>query len=164
MGLFERMMEYANRFDQEMKTTGEAAHKSESQASSSSSITDVPPALRSASTTISPAEHELSRELAHFAQDRLPCVRYYLVFSGEVQGVGFRWNNQGLANEHHLTGWVRNLSNGSVEMEIQGTPASVSEHLARVHAYYQRFRNQVVLDSYNQRAPIEGEKSFSVRY
>lgn len=48
-------------------------------------------------------------------------LRYYIVVDGRVQGVGFRYYCQMNATNLNLTGWVRNMSNGMVEMEVQGT-------------------------------------------
>lgn len=47
-------------------------------------------------------------------------VRYYIVVEGRVQGVGFRYFCQMNASNLNLTGWVRNMDNGMVEMEVQG--------------------------------------------
>ena len=44
-------------------------------------------------------------------------VRKYIIVTGRVQGVGFRYHAMNLAMEYDLTGWVRNLYNGGVEME-----------------------------------------------
>lgn len=46
--------------------------------------------------------------------------RYHIIASGRVQGVGFRYFVHNLALEMNLSGWVRNLHNGQVEMEVQG--------------------------------------------
>jgi len=46
--------------------------------------------------------------------------RYYIVFSGRVQGVGFRYILTMLAKQLKVTGFVKNLSNGSVEAQAQG--------------------------------------------
>ena len=46
--------------------------------------------------------------------------RYYIVYSGQVQGVGFRWRLMQIAYKYNLTGYVRNLANGNVETEVQG--------------------------------------------
>lgn len=43
---------------------------------------------------------------------------YY--FYGRVQGVGFRYYAVQKANQLGLTGWVKNLYDGSVEMEVEG--------------------------------------------
>lgn len=47
-------------------------------------------------------------------------VRYHMIFSGKVQYVGFRLEIEQLALRLQLTGWIKNLENGNVEMEIQG--------------------------------------------
>lgn len=52
-------------------------------------------------------------------------VRKYIIVTGRVQGVGFRYHAMNMAMECHLTGWVRNMSNGGVEMEVQGTQEQV---------------------------------------
>lgn len=41
-------------------------------------------------------------------------------FYGRVQGVGFRYYAVQKANQLGLTGWVKNLYDGSVEMEVEG--------------------------------------------
>ena len=47
-------------------------------------------------------------------------VRRHIIFSGRVQGVGFRYRAFYAAKEFGLAGWVRNLYDGTVEMEVQG--------------------------------------------
>ncbi|CUN50173.1 acylphosphatase [Mitsuokella jalaludinii] len=54
-------------------------------------------------------------------------VRYFGRATGRVQGVGFRMFVQQHASELGLTGWVRNMEDGSVEMEIQGDPEKVDK-------------------------------------
>ncbi|HZI20525.1 MAG TPA: acylphosphatase [Pyrinomonadaceae bacterium] len=51
-------------------------------------------------------------------------ARRYLV-SGEVQGVGFRFFAQRIAARHQVTGYVRNLADGSVEALAEGTAEGV---------------------------------------
>jgi acylphosphatase len=46
--------------------------------------------------------------------------RYYLNAEGRVQGVGFRYFVYEHAIKMKLTGYVKNLDDGSVDMEIQG--------------------------------------------
>ena len=50
-----------------------------------------------------------------------PILRKHMVFSGWVQGVGFRWRAKQAARAVGATGWVRNEYDGSVTMELQGT-------------------------------------------
>ena len=47
-------------------------------------------------------------------------IRKHILFYGRVQGVGFRYHATYKASLLGLTGWVRNLEDGSVEMEVQG--------------------------------------------
>ncbi|MHC1681788.1 MAG: acylphosphatase [Clostridiaceae bacterium] len=47
-------------------------------------------------------------------------VRYYMIISGRVQGVGFRYFVLMAASSLGLTGWVRNCDNGNVEIQVQG--------------------------------------------
>jgi acylphosphatase len=56
-------------------------------------------------------------------------VRLRLVVSGRVQGVGFRWFIREAARRHRLAGWVRNRSDGSVELEASGDDAAFQEFL-----------------------------------
>ena len=47
-------------------------------------------------------------------------VRKHIFFYGRVRGVGFRYYAVQKANQLGLTGWVKNLYDGSVEMEVEG--------------------------------------------
>ena len=53
-------------------------------------------------------------------------IRWRLRYTGRVQGVGFRFTVRGLARECKVTGWVKNLDDGGVLIEAQGTPDQVS--------------------------------------
>ena len=46
--------------------------------------------------------------------------RYYILYRGRVQGVGFRWRLMQIAYKYNLTGFVKNLDNGDVMSEVQG--------------------------------------------
>ena len=54
-----------------------------------------------------------------------PVERRHIRFYGRVQGVGFRYHIMYDARNHGLTGWVKNLADGSVEVEIQGPSAMI---------------------------------------
>jgi len=47
-------------------------------------------------------------------------IREHIIFHGRVQGVGFRYQAMYAARSFDLTGWVENLPDGSVEMEVRG--------------------------------------------
>jgi acylphosphatase len=59
-------------------------------------------------------------------------IRYHLRFTGQVQGVGFRWTATRAANVLGLTGWVYNAWDGSVEMEVQGDEQSIDQMIAAI--------------------------------
>lgn len=52
-------------------------------------------------------------------------VRYFGTATGRVQGVGFRMFVQQNAMELGITGWVKNMSDGTVTMELQGSQAAI---------------------------------------
>ena len=52
-------------------------------------------------------------------------VRAHVLVSGRVQGVGFGAFTSRRAHTHGLAGWVRNLIDGRVETEVQGSKFSV---------------------------------------
>ncbi len=54
-------------------------------------------------------------------------VRKAITVYGFVQGVGFRYRTVHAANAVGCTGWVRNNSDGSVSMEIQGTEEQIDK-------------------------------------
>ncbi len=63
-------------------------------------------------------------------------VARHIIFIGRVQGVGFRFTAHRMANRHQLTGFVRNLSNGSVEMLAQGTTDDIDDCIEDIKEYY----------------------------
>ena len=54
------------------------------------------------------------------------------VVRGRVQGVGYRFFASRAARELGLSGWVRNLPDGSVETLVEGEDAPVAQYLSRV--------------------------------
>ena len=52
-------------------------------------------------------------------------IRMQIIFEGIVQGVGFRFEVGRTAEYLGLTGWVRNLSDGTVEAEVQGEKSKI---------------------------------------
>lgn len=47
-------------------------------------------------------------------------VAKHVIFSGHVQGVGFRYTAHHIARRYDVTGFVRNVPDGTVEMLLQG--------------------------------------------
>ena len=90
--------------------------------------------------------------------------RLKLRFTGQVQGVGFRWTARHVANELGLTGWVRNEPDGSVSMELQGTTAQVGTFFTLFDRAYQRYPLRYVIDEREDIEPVKGESAFHVRF
>jgi acylphosphatase len=53
-------------------------------------------------------------------------------FEGNVQGVGFRYSVKHIAKGFDLTGWVRNLRDGRVEMQVNGADDEVQAFLQAI--------------------------------
>lgn len=60
------------------------------------------------------------------------------VFSGQVQGVGFRFTTQGLAEALDIKGWVKNLSDGTVQLVAEGSQDSLNKLLAQLKEHFER--------------------------
>ena len=55
-----------------------------------------------------------------------------ILFSGTVQGVGFRWTAESLARRFPVTGYVRNLEDGRVEVVAEGDEPVLVEFLSAI--------------------------------
>jgi acylphosphatase len=89
-------------------------------------------------------------------------VRYYGRAVGRVQGVGFRFFVQQNAVELGLTGWVRNMDDGSVTMEMQGQEAPVAALEKRIRQGNAFIGvKELTLE---EREPIAAEERFQIRY
>lgn len=85
-------------------------------------------------------------------------VRKHIIFSGRVQGVGFRYRSYYIAQSLGLTGWVKNTWDDRVEMEVQGTRADIDQMLVKLHE--QRF---VCIDTMDiKEIPVQQESSFYI--
>ena len=83
-------------------------------------------------------------------------VRKHIYFSGRVQGVGFRFQARYLARSLKLTGWVKNLWDGRVEMEVQGENAVIQRFLHQLKSE----RYIVIREMEVEHIPLEDEKAF----
>ena len=86
------------------------------------------------------------------------CKRVY--YSGRVQGVGFRYTTHGLAGNFAVTGHVRNLPNGDVEVIAEGLAEEVDGFLEvvarRMAGYIEKTQVEDI--------PCVGCKDFSIRH
>lgn len=87
-------------------------------------------------------------------------IRKHIYFYGRVQGVGFRWRAMQAAKDLQLTGWVRNMYNGNVEMEVQGNDLMIERLFQELNSdRFIRIEKTEIL----QIPTVEGECEFCVR-
>lgn len=86
-------------------------------------------------------------------------VRKHMAFSGQVQGVGFRYRAYIIAREIGLTGWVMNLDDGRVEMEVQGRDEEILQLTTRLRT--SRWIEITGLEE--EQLPLLREKGFKIR-
>jgi acylphosphatase len=58
--------------------------------------------------------------------------RLHAFFSGHVQGVGFRYTAQRVAEDFSITGFIRNLPDGRVELLIEGEEKVLENFLQKI--------------------------------
>lgn len=90
--------------------------------------------------------------------------RLALRFCGEVQGVGFRWTSQIVADRIGCTGWVKNEFDGSVSMELQGTDEQIGLWFKGFAKSYAHRPLRYHIDEKHELAPIADEHRFEVRF
>lgn len=59
-------------------------------------------------------------------------VRRRVFFSGRVQGVGFRYTAEAVASRFRVTGFVRNVRDGRVELVAEGLPDELDRFIQGV--------------------------------
>lgn len=87
-------------------------------------------------------------------------IRKHIVFYGRVQGVGFRYYAVNKANQLGLTGWVKNLPDGTVEMEVQGEEPLIDQLII-----FLQNRSYIWIEKLDARSiPLLDDSSFQERY
>jgi acylphosphatase len=59
-------------------------------------------------------------------------ISLQVFYEGNVQGVGFRWSVRHVATGFDVTGWVRNLPDGRVELQVNGEKNEVRAFLDHI--------------------------------
>jgi acylphosphatase len=87
--------------------------------------------------------------------------RRTVYYSGRVQGVGFRDTTSVISRGHQVSGYVRNLPDGRVEMVAEGTPAELE-------AFFRELREQMSHHIRDERCEVGGAtgefSGFGVRH
>ena len=77
----------------------------------------------------------------------------HVIFRGHVQGIGFRYTAREIAHQYNVTGFVRNLPDGTVEMLIQGPAQEIDNCIREIQDSFEgRIRDtQIEEVPYNPR-------------
>jgi acylphosphatase len=82
-------------------------------------------------------------------------------YSGKVQGVGFRATVAGIAKDHPVTGYVKNLEDGRVQVVVEGKEADVKKFLDAVRSYWKK---NIEKEDTEETKPTGKYKTFSIMY
>ncbi|MDO4586975.1 MAG: acylphosphatase [Planctomycetia bacterium] len=93
--------------------------------------------------------------------DRSDFICLHAEYTGEVQGVGFRFTTHSIAKRYPVAGFVQNRPNGRVLLVIQGNRSVVHKVL---HEIERCFIGHID-DCIKQEKPLNNDlTSFSIRY
>jgi len=67
----------------------------------------------------------------------------HVYYAGRVQGVGFRFATQDLANDLGVCGWVKNLRDGRVEVAAEAGEDVLKDFLTKINHYFSRYIQDV---------------------
>ncbi len=84
-----------------------------------------------------------------------------VIFSGRVQGVGFRYSTREIATGFDVVGSVKNMPDGTVKMEIMGEAQEIEEYLSEIteESAISHFIKEVQSEEI---APLENTNGFRI--
>lgn len=88
-------------------------------------------------------------------------MRCHAFISGNVQGVGFRYTSQALAHTYTLKGWVMNLNDGRVELEIEGDISDIRNFLQDLKNEFKEYIRDIET---NESAHTGAYSDFKIRF
>ncbi len=77
----------------------------------------------------------------------------HLFYSGRVQGIGFRYTVQDIANQQKVLGWVKNLDDAKVEIVAEAEEDVLDSFLQQVNQHFSRY----IADVHIEWKPAGGE-------
>ena len=87
--------------------------------------------------------------------------RLRVIYFGRVQGVGFRYTTASIARRFPVTGYIKNLSDRTVELVIDGYPDDLKAFQKEIFATFSRNIEQIDCEE----LALEGAfSSFGIRY
>lgn len=88
--------------------------------------------------------------------------RAHVYYSGRVQGVGFRYTAREVACGYEVTGFVRNMSDGRVEMAAEGEEEEVTAFLDAIKA--SQLGSHIRQEDANWIEPRNDDKQFGIQF
>jgi acylphosphatase len=92
----------------------------------------------------------------------MPSERRRVLFSGRVQGVGFRYTCRSLAQRFEVAGYVRNLPDGRVELVAEGDRSELDEFISAVRLEMSSY----ITEMHTELEPrsLERPEGFSIQF
>jgi len=87
--------------------------------------------------------------------------RTHILYSGRVQGVGFRFTAERVAVELGLAGWVKNLVDGRVELLCEGEEEKLKKLINKIKEYFADYIQDVEV---NWQETTGEFKDFRIRF
>jgi|WetSurMetagenome_2_1015567.scaffolds.fasta_scaffold573373_2 acylphosphatase len=85
----------------------------------------------------------------------------HVLYTGRVQGVGFRFTAESLARSLQVNGWVKNLSNGQVEVIAEAEEELLNDFLGRIDRSLEHYIRSTQVDWLEATGDFE---TFEIRY
>ena len=84
----------------------------------------------------------------------------HVFYEGRVQGVGFRYTCKSIARGYDVTGWVRNLDDGRVELQCSGEAEEVEAFLEAIAE--SELKAHIRSVTANPIPPLTGARGFEI--
>ena len=88
-------------------------------------------------------------------------VRAHIFVKGRVQGVGFRYSTRQIASGFDVTGWVKNLPDGRVEMQVMAADDGELEAFLE-DIEQSNLGSHIKERTVNKIPPLTGVRGFSI--
>lgn len=87
--------------------------------------------------------------------------RLHAFYSGAVQGVGFRFTAERAAMALGITGWVKNLCDGRVEVVCEGDESSLKDFLKKIDDVFKEYIRDIDVEWGEATGEFDG---FDIRF
>ncbi len=85
----------------------------------------------------------------------------HVYYTGRVQGVGFRFTARDLAEDLKVSGWVKNLRDGRVELMAEAKEDTLKDLLSRIYRYFSSYIQDVDINWQEARNEFD---DFQIRF